>query len=90
MEPYGCYCCPQRPRKRCSREIITHVTSALWGYRFTVLHVTGVLPDKTCPRVCVLFGCEREIVCVREYVCVHMYVCLRVSVCVYFCVCVDV
>jgi len=37
--------CPQRPCKRCSREKTIRVTSALWGYRFTVLHVTGVLPD---------------------------------------------
>ena len=37
--------CPQRPRKRCSREETTRVTSALWGYQFTALHVTGVLPD---------------------------------------------
>jgi len=37
--------CPQRPRWRCSREKTTHVASALWGYRFSALHVTGVLPD---------------------------------------------
>jgi len=37
--------CPQRLHKRCSREKTTRVTSALWGYRFTALHVTGVLLD---------------------------------------------
>ena len=40
--------CPQRLRKRCSREKTTRVTSALWGYRFTALHITGVLPDVVC------------------------------------------
>ena len=49
---------------------------------------------RKCPRVCVLFVCELEIVCVCDYVCVIMCVyvcffvckCVRVSLCI--CVCV--
>jgi len=33
------------PSVRASGAKTTRVTSALWGYRFTALHVTGVLPD---------------------------------------------
>jgi len=34
--------CPQRPRKQCSREKTTHVTSALWGYWFTALTYSSI------------------------------------------------
>ena len=37
--------CPQRLRKRCSREKTTRVTSALWWYRFTALIRLCNLPE---------------------------------------------